>query len=302
LSQPKYIVSIDAGTSKIKVVIFDDQGREIVVVIADNRIYSNHIRSELNMNELWENTAKCIRKAIATSGIKRDRIQAAVISGQGEGCWAVDAEKKPLRRAILWNDGRAAEIVEKISEDRDLCKEIKITTGSYPRAGSTIILLKWLKEKHPEEYAKIKYCISCKDWLRYKLTSAFYCEITDASTSYLNIHTNKYPKDIFAKLGISGAEERFPELILPTGIGGYVTKKASAETLLPCGLSVAGGMLDIVSTSVGTGAINVGDICTILGTSCINEMTTDKFVFEDNRTGWERHIVENRYVKVAGAI
>lgn len=63
-------------------------------------------------------------------------------------------------------------------------------------------ILKWYKENFPEKYDKVKCCISCKDWLRYKLTSEFNCEITDASTSYIDLHTKEYPKELFEKLGI----------------------------------------------------------------------------------------------------
>ena len=303
MNNKNYIVSIDAGTSRIKVVLFDEEGNEVDLVSDDSRIYKgNNGLAEQDMNELWDITAKCIRTLITKSGIKVNNLKAAVVSGQGEGCWIVDKDGKPINRAILWNDSRAVGIVNRIREDKDFYNEIKLLTGSYPKSGSTIVLLKWYKENHPDQYDKIKYCFSCKDWLRYKLTSEFYCDITDASTSYIDIRKKEYSEEIFKMMGIAGAEKIFPQLIMPGDIAGYVTGKASEETMLPEGICVAGGMLDIVSTSVGSGAINVGDVCTILGTSCINEITTNKYVFEENMTGWERHFVDDLFINVAGAM
>lgn len=303
MKSKEYIISIDAGTSKLKVVVYDGEGNEVYIVSTDTNVYVSNVGfMEQDMNELWNVTARCIKEAILKSNIDRNSIKAVAASGQGEGCWLVDNDGNPVTKAVLWNDRRAADIVENIKEDKNFYNEIKEVTGSFPRPGATIILLKWYKKNFPEILQKVKYCISCKDWLRYKLTSEVYCEITDASTSYIDLHTKEYPRELFKKLGIDGAENLFPKLISPCDIGGYVTKNASLETMLPQGICVSGGMLDIVSTSVGSGAVNVGDICTILGTSCINEITTDKFKFEKNMTGWERHLVEGLFINVAGAM
>lgn len=297
-----YILCIDAGTSRVKVVIFDENGEEIYLTGAETQVYRFKTESEINMNQLWAMTADCIRQAMVGSRIMKDAIGAVVVTGQGEGLWLVDKSGNPLRNAILWDDGRASGIVDAIKEDEAFYDDIKRTTGSYPKAGSTIVLLKWLKENHPEEYEKIHYCFSCKDWLRYKLTAAFNCEITDASTSYLDLETKLYPGDIFRRLNLEGAESLFPVLVKPMDICGTVTPAASEETLLPSGAYVAGGMLDIVATSVGAGAVHTGDVCSILGTSCINEITTDRFVFERDMTGWECHIADDLYINVAGSM
>ena len=298
----EYIISVDAGTSKIKVVVFSTDGDELMVVTKDSRIVKEKGRMEIDMMELWQSVALGIRDSIINSGIDRKSIKAVVFSAQGEGSWVVDKDYNPLGNAILWNDSRAEDIVGLIRNDQDLYREVKFITGSYPRSGSTIVLLKWLKNTQPDIYRRIHCCFSCKDWLRYKLTGDAFCDMTDASTSILNLQTGEYAFDLFQKIGIEEAPRFLPPLVRSTDICGTVSLAGEKETLIPRGTPVAAGMLDIVSTSVGTGAVNVGDVCTILGTSCINEITTDHYVLDENKTGWECHLPKGLYINVAGAM
>jgi len=299
----EYLIALDAGTTSIKAVVFDEEGTEVYIASASSNVISDKRGFvELDMELLWKKAARCIRESIEGSRIEKNNIRAVSVCGQGEGCWLLDRNGVPVSNAILWSDNRAADIVQDIKRNKNLYDEIKKTTGSYPRPGATIVLLKWYKENRPNEFNRAAYCVSCKDWLRYKITSELMCEVTDASTSYIDIVSKAFPVDLFGKLGIAGVEAKFPKLLSPSAKGGYVTASAAKETSLPVGLCVSGGMLDIVSTSVGTGAIEIGDICTILGTSCINEMVTDTFVFQENMTGWERHFVDGLFVNVAGAM
>lgn len=303
MSAKEYLVCLDAGTTSVKAVVFDEAGGEVSSASAENELVCDRMGFvELDMDRLWTDAAACIRKAIDGAGVRSGSIRAVAVCGQGEGCWLVGADGRPVSRAILWNDNRAADIVGTIRRDKALYDEVKRTTGSYPRPGAAIVLLKWFKENRPEEFANAAYALSCKDWLRYKLTSEFFCEATDASTSYIDIVSKEFPTALFEKLGIGGAERLFPKMLLPSDAAGRVTRKAAEDTGLPSGACVCAGMLDIVSTAVGAGAIRPGDICTILGTSCVNETVTDAFVFEENMTGWERHLVDGLFVNVAGAM
>src|SRR3990170_3799709 len=99
-------LGIDIGTSSVKVVALDD--RDVVVEQASapltvSRPYNGW--SEQNPSDWWRATQD------AVSGISarvRRSVQAIGLSGQMHGATLLDATDRPLRPAILWNDGRSA--------------------------------------------------------------------------------------------------------------------------------------------------------------------------------------------------
>jgi len=181
----KYIMAIDAGTSKIKVVLFDIQGNEKFSCCKKNiiNIYNNFY--EQDMKVLWKVVSSAIKELIEKNNIDSSSILSIGITGQGEGCWLVDKYYNPVRNAILWCDGRSGDLVIDVNNKSKKNQIIKIT-GSVLFPGSTTAIVKWLKINEPESLLKAKYILFCKDWLRYKLTGQVYMDFTDSSTSLLN--------------------------------------------------------------------------------------------------------------------
>ena len=287
----QYLIGIDAGTTSVKVAIFSSTGEEVTVSSVENQTITtvdNH--SEQDMNILWKNTQKALSEAINKSGIDPKDIISIGITGQGEGCWLLDKNGDPCRLAILWNDARAFDFVINLPQNtKDLIKNIN---GSIPGTGRTSTLLAWLAQNEPEVLKKAHYCISCKDWIRYKLTGKIACEITDASAGILDLTTKQVSLEIFEALKIQEYIILIPEIINSTTIAGYTINSIEESCGLCSGIPVSGGLMDVVACPIGMGATNLGDVNTILGTACINGIVSDSFntfegyagytIFEDN--------------------
>ena len=298
----KYLIGIDTGTTNVKALLYDIDGQEVTCSSVDNEVYADNTCSEQDMNKLWHNVLTCLQNLINTTKIDVDSIAGIGVTGQGEGLWAIDENGEPVSNAMLWNDGRALDLVNQLKKNDTLYKEIKKVVASYIRPGSALTLIKWLKENRPEIYSKIKTIFTCKDWIRYKLTGNIYWELSDASCSCVDLAKNEYAVPIFEKLGIADAVNKLPRLISATDRAGLLQKEVADKIGLKAGLPVSGGMLDIVSTAAGLGAVKEHDVCIILGTTGMTFSVLPKYESDYEFNGWEIHMDGHSYVKGMGTM
>ena len=93
----KHYLSIDAGTSVIKAVLFNVNFKQICSYSINNPVISDKDgKSELDMNLFWNLTAKCIKQLIIQSKIKSDSIIGIGITGNMVGFWPIDNKYKSV--------------------------------------------------------------------------------------------------------------------------------------------------------------------------------------------------------------
>lgn len=299
----QYILTIDCGTSQIKTILYDTLGNEVYKVMIPNEILSlKRGWMELDMNILWEKVLLAITKTIIKSNIDSFEIKSIGLTAQGEGCWLLDENFKPVRNAILWNDSRAGEMVDRIKSNKETDEKIKEITGSYLFPGATTAILKWLKEEETENYNKVKHVLYCKDWIRYKLTKDLSLELTDLSTSPLDLRTNKVSYELFELLEIKDAYNLFSNVKDSYSEFDYIDGNIADYLGLRNDVIVSLGMLDIVSAALGSGAIVNGDISIILGTSNLSQVVKSSEDRFNKFAGYEKHIIPNKNLEVIGSM
>ena len=105
----KYIIGIDAGTSNVKSVLFDLEGKEVLVESVENEpIHIGDSDIEQNMTILWDKVNLSIKMLMENGPAKGEDVLGIGLTGQGEGCWLIDKDGKPVQDALLWCDGRAS--------------------------------------------------------------------------------------------------------------------------------------------------------------------------------------------------
>ena len=147
----KYYIGIDAGTTNVKSVIFNQKGEEIYIVSEENEIYSDGKISQQNMLQLFKVVKETLKELFKYCKTKDIKVESIGVTGQGEGLWAIDDNGLPVFDAVLWNDGQAAELVDQIKSNKSDYERIKQIVGSYIRSGSTLSLIKWFKLNHPNK-------------------------------------------------------------------------------------------------------------------------------------------------------
>ena len=104
------LVGVDAGTSTIKAVAFSLDGEGLAVSRRSNPVKSPRPGwAEQDMKTTWRRTVAAVEEVLESTGGEAIGVG---VTGQGGGCWLLDGGGEPVRDAILWSDGRAAEYVE----------------------------------------------------------------------------------------------------------------------------------------------------------------------------------------------
>ena len=273
----KYILGIDVGTSSVKCIIIDEDGR-IVSSYTDNYpIYTPKAGwSEQKPQDWWEATKKAIRNTIKKDSIIASRISALGVSGQMHGLVALDEEDNVIRPAILWNDQRTQIECKEITEIAGGLKGLLNYTNNKMLTGYTGGKLVWLKKHEPENYKKMSLFLMPKDYIRFKMTGEKATEVSDASgTGLFDVKNRKWSVALIKKLELD--INIFPRVYESDDIAGHITKEVAMETGLPEGLTVYAGGGDAVIQNTGMGIVKEGKIGLIIGTGGIVSMSLDSF-------------------------
>lgn len=267
-----FLLGLDGGSSATKAVIFDTRGR--VAGVARDSSKLEHPRAhwvERDMNAAWASAARAIRGALDAAGLDGGDILAVGVTGHGDGLYPVDRQGEPLGAAITSLDSRAAGIVERWCRE-GVREQALERIGQVPFAFSPVALLAWLQACQPERFSALGHVLTCKDWLRLKLTGAVATDFTEASTGYTDVRTQRYSREGLAMLGIEAAFAALPEVRMPDQIAGQVTQEAARETGLTAGTPVATGLHDVTASAVGLGNVGADSLTIAAGTFSINEV------------------------------
>ncbi|MFB9948809.1 FGGY-family carbohydrate kinase [Rhizobium puerariae] len=263
-------LSIDAGGTAVKAAVFDAEGRLVALKAID--IVTLHRPNgwvEREAEPFWQKTARAIRELTATE-VPAERIAVVGCTGFGNGVFLVDGEGRATRDGIVSVDHRAQPLVDAMVRD-GTAAGIEAVTGQQVWGGQTVMQLVWLARNEPGIVRRTRFALSCKDFLRMRLTGVAATEPTDASGGGLfDLEKGGYDAALFQRLGIPEFFERMPPVVENSAVAGSVSRMAAAETGLVEGTPVVAGMMDVGACVLGSGALGNGALTMIAGTWSIN--------------------------------
>lgn len=245
------LVGLDVGTSSVKGVAIDDAGTVLGVAESGYPLATPRPGwSEQDPDDWWRATAAVLEELDAAHA---DGIG---LSGQMHGLVALDERERPLRPAILWNDGRTQRQCEEIEARVGIDRLIALT-GNRALAGFTAPKLLWLREEEPKVYRRIRSILLPKDYVRLHLCGAHATDVADASGTLLFDVANRcWSDELLAELEIDPAW-------LPS-----VHESPEAACSTHGGVLVAAGAGDQAAGALGVGVIDEGGPASVvLGTS-----------------------------------
>lgn len=265
------IISVDVGTSMIKAVAYDRDGTELALA----RQQSTVLRpkpgwAEQDMNKVWAAVAETIRAAARRAG---QQVEAITLTGQGDGCWLVDAGLQPTGNAILWNDARATGVVNQWAK-AGLEPDSFAINGTRTFAGLPHAIMAWLKDNDPARLEQSRMSLSCGGWVYACLTGTAAIDESDAAAPFLDIRHRTYSPRLLDLLGIAWMEGFLPPLISDDARVGRLSPEAARTLDLAAGTPVVLAPYDIVATAIGAGTVSAGSACTILGTTLCTQSVT----------------------------
>ncbi|MGH6799659.1 MAG: xylulokinase, partial [Roseiarcus sp.] len=203
------------------------------------------------------------------------------LSGQMHGATLLDARDKPLRPAILWNDGRS---FAECAELKRRVPDLEQRTGNLAMPGFTAPKMLWVAAHEPEVAKATRRVLLPKDYVRLRLSGEAVSEMSDASgTLWLDVGRRRWDLSLLAATGLS--EKAMPSLVE----GSEVSARLAPEIAAVWGLAgrtipIAGGGGDNAASAIGVGATAPGAGFVSLGTSGVIFSVTDRFVSLPERT------------------
>jgi sugar (pentulose or hexulose) kinase len=266
-------LAIDAGTTVVKAALVASNG--LILEMTNCRLGMDAPRDswcEMDMDSVWQAVCRVLQQLRESNMNRWANIAAVGICAQGDGLWPIDQNGVPVRPAILWNDTRAASLL-----DYDEINLLALEHASSPLfTGAAPVLLRWMKEYEPENYRLTAHALHCKDWLNYRLTEVIATDETDASTALLNIHSKQYEFPLLSALNITETECCYPKVYLSPDVIGEVTGKAELETGIRKGVPVIAGTIDVLAAAAGCGVLEPGQRGSILGTTLCSYVVLDE--------------------------
>ncbi|HHY66190.1 MAG TPA: carbohydrate kinase [Alicyclobacillus sp.] len=287
------ILTIDVGTSVVKALIVNGNGHTIARAAESMNVEYCGLQAELDMETVWKTVARVMRSCLNRA--PKEQVAAVGLTAQGDGCWLIDAEGRPTGPAILWNDGRANQLVQQWESDGTAARFFTLNHSMlFP--GSQGAVLKWLDLHDPDRLHRSRWALYCKDWVFYRLTGMVQTDFTDASHPFLNIRTGQYSTDILDLLGISSHSRLLPPIAtveegrLRSDLAGFLGLRPS--------LPVIAGPFDVVAALIGIGANRPRVGGTVLGTTVVNALFLDSLPENPVPGGMTLYVAPNRWLKV----
>ncbi|MEM1047843.1 MAG: xylulokinase [Pseudomonadota bacterium] len=267
-------LGIDIGTSAVKALIMQPDGGIAASATCPLTVQSPH--------PLWsEQDPNAWTQAVLTAceGLRQDNpdayrtVRAIGLSGQMHGAVCLDGDRRPVRPAILWNDGRSHAECALL---RDRRPDIGLIAGVPPMPGFTAPKLLWMARNEPDLHARIRHVILPKDYVRLFLTGTLATDMADAAgTLWLDQEKRAWSP---ALCEISETDpDWLPDCLEGTAASGTLTGDAASKLDLQPGLPVAAGGGDAATGAMGIGAVNDGDAFLSLGTSGQLFVSTDTY-------------------------
>jgi xylulokinase len=225
--------------------------------------------SEQSPDAWWQATVRAV-SALALAD--RAKVRAVGLSGQMHGATLLDAHDRPLRPAILWNDGRSAEECLELERREPSSRAI---TGNIMMPGFTAPKLLWVARHEPDIFRRTARVLLPKDYVRLRLTGEKVSDMSDAAgTGWLDVGRREWSDAMLAATDLSRGH--MPALVEGSSPSGTLTTDAAAELGIPR-VVVAGGGGDNAASAVGLGVVRPGQGFLSLGTSGVLFVVTDRF-------------------------
>ncbi|MBE5908735.1 MAG: xylulokinase [Lachnospiraceae bacterium] len=270
---------IDLGTSSVKLLLMDEKGDIKKIVTREYDCQFPHPGwSEQDPYVWYEESVKGLKELVADC----DKSQVAGISfgGQMHGLVILDEEDRVIRPAILWNDSRTTE--ENDYLNNTIGKEtLSKYTANISFTGFTASKILWVRNKEPENFARIKKIMLPKDYLAYRLTGVNCTDYSDASGMLLlDVANKRWSKEMCEICHIT--EDMLPTLYESYEKVGTLLPDVAAELGLSQDVIVAAGAGDNAAAAVATGTVGEGNCNISLGTSGTVFISSSKFGVDDN--------------------
>jgi sugar (pentulose or hexulose) kinase len=259
MSSGVLFIGIDVGTTRVKAIAVDPDGRERGAGERATGWHRAGASAEIDPAALVELALTAAADAVDAAPGDQRRVLGVGVTGMAETGVLVDGQDRPLAPAIAWHDPRGD--VDTIA--RELGPEaFQVTTGLPLTALPSLAKLLWLRRNRPETAGAARF-YSVGEWVVRRLGGDAVAELSLASrTGLLELGTAR-PWQAAAEL-LDWPPLLADAVVAGTAIG-RVTRDGVPPALRGAVLTVAGH--DHQVAAYGVGAASAGALFDSLGTA-----------------------------------
>ncbi|TPG63494.1 xylulokinase [Ewingella americana] len=267
-------LGLDLGTSEIKAVVIDEQGKLLASAGEPLDVSRPHPHwVEQNPADWWQATHLAISRLRNKLPQQWQEIRAIGLSGQMHGAVLLSREGKVLRPAILWNDTRSAAECEQLTQS---APELHQVAGNLAMPGFTAPKLLWVARHEPAIFEQTATVLLPKDYLRWMMSGEKVSDMSDAAgTLWLDVAKRDWSDSLLAACGLN--RDHMPRLAEGSEVSATLKNDIARAWGLRDNVVIAGGGGDNAASAVGIGAVNPGDAFISLGTSGVLFAVNDRF-------------------------
>ncbi len=265
-------MGVDVGTQGARIVVADASGSVVVQAVrpfaqvALPNLPPGHI--EQDPRDWWSAVRECLASVLADldrQGLRAEDIAAASVDSTSGTVVLLDETGEPLRPAVMYNDRRAQAEAD----------EVNAAAGSFGgkvgyRFNSSFALprLLWLARHEPALWERARHAAHAADYIVGRLTGYFgVSDQSNALKTGFDLVDFAWPGFVRNLLGVGA--KKLPRIVWSGDGIGRVSALCAAETGLSTTTRVVAGMTDGCADQVSSGAREVGDWNTVLGTTLV---------------------------------
>lgn len=297
MPSPDHVLALDVGTTSLKGVLFDADGRQLATCLQEYDLAKPAPDIvELDCEVYWDSACKAIHAILRESGSDPRQITSVGITSQGETLTVLDSDGKPLRRSIVWLDNRSQQEAEQIGQSFSLDEVYRVTGQQEIIATWTATRILWIRKHQPEVFQKAHKYLLVEDYLIYKLTGKYTTDHgLNPSTLYYDLTIGDWWPKMLAFLGIT--REQLPELKNSGESVSSITAEAAAKTGLNANTVITTAPIDQIAGAVGAGNIEPGIVTETTGAALALCASVDRPTYDQKkRVGLYAHAVRGQFV------
>ena len=283
MTEPRFILAIDQGTTSSRAMLFDAAGRP--AGMAQQEFAQHFPRDgwvEHDAEEIWRSTVAVVRGALADAGTDAGAIAAIGIANQRETTVLWERQSgAPVHNAIVWQDRRTADACAKLVADGhgDM---IQARTGLVVDAYFSASKLRWLLDnvtgaRRRAERGELAFG-TIDSFLLWRLTGgrSHATDATNASRTMLfDIHRQDWDDDLLALFGV-------PREVLPEVRDSSADFGVTEADLFGAAIPVTGMAGDQQAAAFGQACLEPGMIKSTYGTGCFALVNTGRRAVASN--------------------
>ena len=272
------VAAVDQGTTSTRCILFDRNGSRVAAAqVEHQQILPAPGHVEHNPMELWENTRQVLATAMAKAEFDASDVAAIGITNQRETAIVWDRKTgRPIHNAIVWQDTRTTDLVDKLIDDlgADRVQEI---TGLPPSTYFSGPKIAWILDHVPGARARAEagelLFGTVDTWLIWNLTrrdgrALHVTDVTNASrTMLMDIKSLTWSDDMCAAIGVP--KQMLPQIMSSSEILGRVRATGPMH-----GVPIAGILGDQQGATFGQACLAPGEAKNTYGTGNFLLMNT----------------------------